>query len=566
MKRFRQFLARVFSPSALMWIYPLTLAVPNTWLDITEYTHPLVKCANLLLPAGIYFLLASCSRNIGRTVLACFPLAFFAAFQIVLLFLYGESIIAVDMYLNLVTTNVSEATELLGNLGAAIAAVAVIYALPLVWAGILLWREARIPAATMRRGRRTGAVTTAVGIAAVAACWCLPVRFSFVRDIFPVNVVHNMVTAVVRTDATARYFETSAGFDYRAASLRPGNLREVYVLVVGETSRADNWQLFGYGRPTNPRLSARDSLVVFPKAVSESNTTHKSVPLALSHATCDNFNDSIYTSKSIVSAFNGAGYRTAWLSNQARNHSFIDFYAREAQVSEYLGDDGHHHFDHELIAPLTKFLRESPSAKNFIVLHTYGSHFNYNERYPADHAVFGPDTYIQASKENRDRLIDAYDNTILYTDAFLDSLISVLERQHCTAGLLYFSDHGEDIFDDSRERFLHSSPVPTYWQLHVPVVLWFSGELAGAEPDLYRAAEAHSPLDISSSGSVFDTMLDMAGITTPYADHTRSLVSGNYMRRPRRYLNDYNESVPLKASGLRSQDLAEFDKKHLQTD
>lgn len=559
-------MARSFSPSTLMWVYPLLLTVPNAVLDITEYSHPLVKAANIFLPLGIYMLLASGWRNIGRTVLLCLPLAFFAAFQIVLLFLYGESIIAVDMYLNLVTTNVSEATELLGNLGAAIAAVVLLYALPLVWAGVLMWRRDRVPAGSLRRARSAGLAVAAVGLAATTACWCLPVRFNFVRDIFPVNVVHNMITAIKRTEATDRYFETSAGFDYKAVSTRPGKLREVYVLVVGETSRADDWQLLGYGRPTNPRLSARDSLIVFSKAVSESNTTHKSVPLALSHATCDNFHDSIYTSKSIVSAFNGAGYRTAWLSNQARNRSFIDFYAREAQLSEYLGDDGHHHFDHELIAPLREFLRESPSAKNFIVLHTYGSHFNYNERYPADKAVFRPDTYVQASRENRDRLIDAYDNTVAYTDAFLDSLISVLEEERCTAALLYFSDHGEDIFDDRRERFLHSSPVPTYWQIHVPMVIWFSGDLTAAEPELYRAARDHSALDVSSSGSVFDTMLDIAGVATPYADPTRSLVSRDYMRRPRRYLNDYNESVPLKSAGLRDCDFAKFEEKHISID
>ena len=58
--------------------------------------------------------------------------------------------------------------------------------------------------------------------------------------------------------------------------------------------------------------------------------------------------------------------------------------------------------------------------------------------------------------------------------------------------MLYVSDHGEDIFDDSRLRFLHASPTPTYWQLHVPIVLWMSDSFKDAHPEKYRAAEANT--------------------------------------------------------------------------
>ncbi|MDO4319798.1 MAG: sulfatase-like hydrolase/transferase [Bacteroidales bacterium] len=563
MKRFNRLFSHLLSPDVLLWLYPITLIIPNVALDITEYSHALVKITNILLPAGLYMLLTGLSRNVGRTVLCCLPLAIFAAFQIVLLFLYGESIIAVDMFLNVVTTNISEASELLGNLAMAIVIVLLIYLLPLIWGIVLMCKSSKADAADVKTIRRTGIVTAMLGIAMLSVTYCAVPRFNILRDIFPVNVIHNMITAIQRTEATNRYFETSAGFDYKARSCRDNRLKEIYVLVVGETSRADNWQLNGYQRPTNPRLSHTDNLIYFPKTLSESNTTHKSVPLMLSSVSAETFADSIYTTKGIISAFNQAGYRTAWLTNQARNHSFIDFFAREAQVVDYINDDGRHHFDHELIKPLHEFIENSPSDKMFVVMHTYGSHFNYNERYPADRRRFTPDGASSASVENRPQLVNAYDNTIVYTDSLLADIINVLDSADCVAGLIYMSDHGEDIFDDRRERFLHASPVPTYYQIHVPMLLWMSPELREAYPDLYNTAESHRNLNVSSSRTAFDTMLSMAGVTTRMSDASKALTERDYVEGRRLYLNDHNEAVPLKGAGLRDYDYTKLDKNRI---
>ena len=107
-----------------MWGLPLLLLVPNIALVFTEPHYSwAARAANILLPGGGYMLLASWSRNVGRTALYMLPVMALCAFQIVLLYLYGESIIAIDMFLNVATTNVSEATELLGSLGEAVAVV-----------------------------------------------------------------------------------------------------------------------------------------------------------------------------------------------------------------------------------------------------------------------------------------------------------------------------------------------------------------------------------------------------------------------------------------------------------
>lgn len=554
MKRFKDILSRIFSPAVLLWFYPVVLVIPNVALDITEQTAVAVKIVNLLLPLGLYITVMGVWRNTGRTALLLFPVLFYGAFQVVLLYLYGESIIAVDMFLNLVTTNVREATELLDNLLGAVLTVCVVYVPTLVWSVWLVCTERKATPGQIGAARIAGGAVTLAGVLALVACYVTQPGFSAVREIFPANVIHNTVIAAKRTAATARYHETSAGFSYHASSTRPADMREVYVLVIGETSRADNWQLMGYGRNTTPRLVARGDVTGYPKALSESNTTHKSVPLMLTYLSADNFGDSINYTKSIVSAFSEAGYGTAFLSNQARNRSYIEFFSGEADKTVFLTDSVHDHYDMELMTPLDAFIDSARTPKLFIVLHTYGSHFNYADRYPSGFGPFGDGGSLDADAANRPALIDAYDNTVAYTDRVLDAVITRLDSLDCPAALLYASDHGEDIFDDDRKRFLHASPVPTYWQIHVPLVLWMSDSLAAMNPAMKENAVARRDSRVSSSESMFHTMLQLAGISTPYLDDTKSLVDSAYRVPAPRYLNDHNEGVALDSAGLREPD------------
>ena len=110
----------------LYWWTLGALMVPNIALCFTEHFTPLQSATNIILPLGIIWLLMSITRKVGVTVWCMFPLFFFAAFQLVLLSIYGRSVIAVDMFLNVVTTNSSEAGELLKGLLPAIGCVVVL--------------------------------------------------------------------------------------------------------------------------------------------------------------------------------------------------------------------------------------------------------------------------------------------------------------------------------------------------------------------------------------------------------------------------------------------------------
>lgn len=545
----------IFSPAILAWVFPILLIIPNIALAITELDPFLVKATDIVLPLGVYYGLMALSVKVPRTVLWCLPLMVLAAFQIVLLYLYGESIIAIDMFINVVTSNPKEISELLGNLLIAIFTVVVIYLPPIVWAVVAAVRKMALRPSALPALRRTGLTLSSVGVVLLATCFITVPKYDVTRDIFPVNVIYNMCQAVVRTADTANYSETSAGYDYHARSVHDAVMPEVYIMVIGETSRADNWQLFGYDRPTNPKLSRRDGLVTFPKTLSQSNTTHKSVPMLISPLDATSFGDSICLIKGIPAAFRQAGFSTAFISNQRRNHSFIDFFGETADSVVFIRDSIDDSSDMLLIDRLERFIASDSNAKKFIILHCYGSHFNYRERYTRDHARFLPDDASEASLSNRQALVNAYDNTIIFTDDLLARIIDSLDSLDVASAMIYTSDHGEDIFDDPRGRFLHASPTPTFRQLHVPYLIWTSDEYRSLFPEKVAAASANSNRQIASGSTMFDTILSLAGISSDKYRADRDLCSPDFRESPRLYLNDYNEAVPLGESGLRSYDI-----------
>ena len=536
-----------------MWVFPLLLIVPNAVLSITESMPWSAAIANVALPLGIYYLLMAWTRKAGRSILLFFPIIFFAAFQIVLLWLYGRSIIGVDMLLNVVTTNSGEVAELLDNLIAPLLIITILYVLPIVWAIVAMIKKKRIPEQSLRHGRIAGGALTVAGAVMVGVSYASVPNYDMDNDLFPVNVVYNVETAVRRTIRTNNYAFTSGIFRYDAESIHDPEQKEVYVMVIGETGRAQNWQLLGYNRETTPRLCATDSLIGFSRALTESNTTHKSVPMLMSTLSAQTF-DSIYGRKCVISAFKEAGFKTAFLSMQRYNHSFIDFFGMEADTTDFIRErsaDDAILYDADLFDATRQFVESADAEKLLVVLHTYGSHFNYRERYPQKFAHFQPDDAPEASPRYRDRLVNAYDNSIRYTDHLLGSLICYLDSLPETdCAMIYASDHGEDIFDYGSGRFLHASPVPSFHQLHVPMILWMSGNYRAHHPEKWIAAHAHRDMNVSTSESMANTLLDVAGVATPYCDHAKSLASASYTEPERVYLNDRNESIPLQNAGL----------------
>lgn len=536
----------------------VALIIPNCVLANTEPYSVWTVEALILMPLGFYMMWSVALRRSGVMIWLAFPFIFFCAFQIVLLYLFGNSIIATDMFTNLLTTNPGEAGELLGNIYPSVVLVCVIY-LPLLWLAAREIGHKRYITRTARMNiGLTGAALFAVGLLALWPAYHVSEERHVLRDeIFPLNIMYNLGLSGSEFRKSYNFHKTSEGFTYEAERTAEAPGREVYVYIIGEASRAMNWQLYGYGRETNPLLSGVGDLVVFRDVLTQSNTTHKSVPLILSSVATGE-HEELYRRKGLPALFNEAGFDTWFISNQSPQGAMIDHLAHDARHVIYIRSPRH---DTQLLDEMRKALERSTSQKLLFVLHCYGSHFSYHQRYPRKFAHFQPDNDVAIARQHRPMLVNAYDNSIRYTDYFLAQTIDYLRSLKGTSSaLLYCADHGEDLIDDDRERFLHASPTTTAYQLYVASLAWFSEDYRTHFPEKAAAAEANETAP-ATTHALFHTMADMASIRGRFLTTKVSLVSPDFDRTaPRRYLNDHNEAVPFRKTGLRHEDMEVFRK------
>lgn len=534
----------------------VALIIPNCVLANTEPYSVWTVEALILMPLGFYIMWSVALRRSGVMIWLAFPFIFFCAFQIVLLYLFGNSIIATDMFTNLLTTNPGEAGELLGNIYPSVVLVCVIY-LPLLWLAAREIGHKRYITRTARMNiGLTGAALFAVGLLALWPAYHVSEERHVLRDeIFPLNIMYNLGLSGSEFRKSYNFHKTSEGFTYEAERTAEAPGREVYVYIIGEASRAMNWQLYGYGRETNPLLSGVGDLVVFRDVLTQSNTTHKSVPLILSSVATGE-HEELYRRKGLPALFNEAGFDTWFISNQSPQGAMIDHLAHDARHVIYIRSPRH---DMQLLDEMRKALERSTSQKLLFVLHCYGSHFSYHQRYPREFAHFQPDNDVAIARQHRPMLVNAYDNSIRYTDYFLAQTIDYLRSLKGTSSaLLYCADHGEDLIDDDRERFLHASPTTTAYQLYVASLAWFSEDYRTHFPEKAAAAEANETAP-ATTHALFHTMADMASIRGRFLTTKVSLVSPDFDRTaPRRYLNDHNEAVPFRKTGLRHEDMEVF--------
>lgn len=557
---------KVSSGTFLYWYTVVALLLPNIALCFTERLSFWAGAANVLLPLALYMWFFSVARCPGKMVWWAFLFVFFAAFQLVLLYLFGSGVIAVDMFLNLVTTNPGEVMELLDNLVPAVVGVFVIYLPLLILAVIHIRKKHQISVSFQHHIRKWGMEVGSIGLFCLLACYVVVDGYRVRNQLYPVNICYNLYLAFERNAASENYREASRDFKFDARSEHSADAPEVYVMVVGETARVHNFSLYGYPRNTNPLLSKIPGIKAFPNVTTQSNTTHKSVPMLLSAASAEDF-ERLFHEKGILAAFKEAGFHTVFISNQLSNHSFVDFLGEQADEHYFLKKEDAsqgNHYDEDLLQKLDEILPladASSSAhyryrKLFVVLHSYGSHFNYQERYPRSFAYFKPDSRSEAKPENRRDLLNAYDNTIRYTDYILHGIIERLQKWEGvqaktdgvyvqpTSAMLYTSDHGENIFDDDRRLFLHAAPKASDYELHVPFIIWTSDGFSKQYPDILKALGENQSKQVQSSLSAFHTMLGIGGILTRYRLDEYSVASGKYHPMKLLYLDDHDEAIP----------------------
>ncbi|MBK7857963.1 MAG: phosphoethanolamine transferase [Archangiaceae bacterium] len=298
--------------------------------------------------------------------------------------------------------------------------------------------------------------------------------------------------------------ERTKSFSFGARRTDAPREPEVYVVVLGESSRPHNWGLYGYERPTTPKLSAMSDLLVYRDMVSQASYTKASVPLILTRGSAKE-PDRAANEKSIVTAYKEAGFHTWWLSTQHRDPftGAINRYSNEAQEQRFV----ERQHDEALLSMLDTALGEGAATggKQLIVVHTMGSHFTYTNRYPREFA-----TWEDGKKQSeRDQLKNSYDNSILYTDFIVSQVIDKVRATGTLSAVLYLSDHGDNMKDDDRQLFGHF--FSNEFDLPIPMVLWLSPKFVARYPQKAEAAKAAVRMPLNTE-SIFHSLAELASI------------------------------------------------------
>lgn len=321
------------------------------------------------------------------------------------------------------------------------------------------------------------------------------------------NRLNNLPLVRIGLDATQR------------PQMKAGPRHNLTIVVLGETSRAEDFSLGGYGRDTNPRL-AKDDVVYFPKTTSCGTSTAVSVPCMFSNMPREHYNAGLaHHQEGVLDVIQRAGIQVLWNENDGGCKGACDRVPHQDMTQLDLPGqciDGECD-DAVLFHGLEAYI-DGLKGDGIIVLHTIGSHGpTYYRRYPANLRTFTPtcdSNEIQTC--SRQALVNTYDNTIVNVDYIVDRAIKLLEakQDRFTTSLVYLSDHGESLGENG--VYLHGLPwsIAPEQQTHVPLLIWLSEDYRNRYGIDYRCLKVQAQNNAFSQDNLFSTLLGLTGVST----------------------------------------------------
>jgi lipid A ethanolaminephosphotransferase len=312
------------------------------------------------------------------------------------------------------------------------------------------------------------------------------------------------------------------GQDAKTTALKPSDKPPLLLLVLGETARMGNFGVNGYERNTSPELS-QESIISLKGVMSCGTSTATSVPCMFSHLGKEDFEARKNNYESLIDVLHHAGLAVLWIDNQSGCKGVCE---RVPQVltkelkHPSLCKDGEC-FDEIMLQQLDERIQALPAERRakgvVVVMHQMGSHGPaYYKRVPENFKKFQPECKSNALQEcTREQVVNAFDNTILYTDHFLGQAIQWLKKSegNSAPALLYVSDHGESLGENN--LYLHGLPyrVAPDFQKRVPWITWWSSRFE-KQSGLSRTClknKAQAPL---THDNYFHSVLGLMGVSS----------------------------------------------------
>ena len=431
---------------------------------------------------------------------------------------------------NIMATNPAEASDLLSFR----------LALYLLLLGIL--PSVLVYKTTIDYGRLRPAITsrlvliaTALALATASVLVFSNFYASFFREHKPLRYYANPAYYIYSTAKYAASFVTLAPREFTAIAQdaripASDEHRELVILVVGETARADHFSLNGYPRETNPYLKNKN-VISFTNFWACGTSTAHSLPCLFSiygHSQFDkNKADSTGNALDVLQQ---SGVNVLWLDNNSDSKGV----ALRVPFEDYRKPEKNPVCDPEcrdegMLANLQAYIDGHPTGDIFIVLHQMGNHGpDYYKRYPAKFEVFKPTCKTNQLEDcTSEEISNAYDNAILYTDYFLAKTIDILEHNNdrFEPALIYVSDHGESLGENG--IYLHGLPymIAPDNQKHVPVIMWLGDSMLH---EINLDALKKSRHQRFTHDNIFHTILGLMEVHTTAYDSTKDLIEHSH--------------------------------------
>ncbi|MGV6829510.1 MAG: phosphoethanolamine--lipid A transferase EptA [Flavobacteriales bacterium] len=285
------------------------------------------------------------------------------------------------------------------------------------------------------------------------------------------------------------------------------NETAVVVLVIGESARSANFSLYGYDKNTNPLLSKMNDVHHF-KAQSCATYTRAGVKCILDYKETSKLYEILpnYLYNNNVDVI----WRT---SNWGEPKVHIKQYQDRAYLKKICKENCT--YDQVLLTNLKEQITNSKKNKILVILHTSTSHGpTYSKKYPPEFEKFTPVcNSVELAKCTTEELINAYDNTIVYTDFLLASIINDLKQlNNYKSSMIFVSDHGESLGETN--LYMHGIPksIAPDEQLDIPFIVWTSDQ-----------TKKMKPLEQVSQHFVFHSVLNLLDIESPIYNEKLSI-------------------------------------------
>jgi len=367
------------------------------------------------------------------------------------------------------------------------------------------------------------------------------------QSVYFVNFYNTFASYRIRLYNENVAIEKRQHIDYSVEKVQVTDIPQTVVVVIGESLTRRHMQLYGYKRNTNPLLSAKkDSIYVYADVISPQVHTIPVIRSVLSFIDKEH-PEHFVTKPSMFELFNRAGYDTYFISNQAFGGKFGTSYDALLNLADNKYDlSTLKKHDEVTLIKLQEILSQKTDKDRFIIIHLIGNHMAYKFRYSASFEVFNSekDGFVkETSYINTEAVksIDEYDNSVLYNDYVISQMIDLISSKCPNSVMVYFSDHGEELYDYRKFAGHAYEKVSTY-MCEIPFIVWMSKGFKGNRPDL--SINTNRPY---STDDFIHSISNLSGITYEDYDESRSIFSPQFNPQ-KRFVGDipYNELIELK--------------------